>query len=137
MSIVARGAANLGRRRLSSRRSPDSTLSGALPHNPIMKTNSPNAAEWFEIPTADIHKAIPFYNQVLGLEKDSALLAHMGLKMITHLEEEISKAAIMVYVTSSEGLAALAALMRSKMTGCASAVLLPRMKITSARSTSS
>jgi glycosyltransferase involved in cell wall biosynthesis len=43
-------------------------------------------------------------NQVLGLEKDSALLAHMGLKMITHLEEEISKAAIMVYVTNSEGL---------------------------------
>jgi glycosyltransferase involved in cell wall biosynthesis len=43
-------------------------------------------------------------NQVLGLEKDSALLAHMGLKMITHLEDEISNAAIMVYVTNSEGL---------------------------------
>ena len=32
-----------------------------------MNNNSPNAAEWFEIPTADIHKAILFYNQVLGL----------------------------------------------------------------------
>ncbi len=29
-----------------------------------MKTNSPNAAEWFETPTADIHKAIRFHNQV-------------------------------------------------------------------------
>jgi len=33
-----------------------------------MNKTSQNAAEWFEIPTADIHKAIPFYNQVLGLE---------------------------------------------------------------------
>jgi hypothetical protein len=42
--------------------------------------------------------------QVLGLEKDSALLAHMGLKMVSHLEEEIPDAAILVYVTNSEGL---------------------------------
>ena len=42
--------------------------------------------------------------QVLGLEKDSGLLAHMGLKMVSHLEEEIPDAAILVYVTNSEGL---------------------------------
>jgi glycosyltransferase involved in cell wall biosynthesis len=42
--------------------------------------------------------------QVLGLEKDSALLAHMGLKMVSHLEEELPDAAILVYVTNSEGL---------------------------------
>ena len=43
-------------------------------------------------------------DQVLGLEKDSGLLARMGLKMVSHLEEEISSAAILVYVTASEGL---------------------------------
>jgi glycosyltransferase involved in cell wall biosynthesis len=42
--------------------------------------------------------------QVLGLEKDSGLLAHMGLKMVTRLEEEIPDAAMLVYVTNSEGL---------------------------------
>ena len=41
---------------------------------------------------------------VLGLEKDSALLAHMGLKMVTELETEIANAAMLVYVTNSEGL---------------------------------
>jgi glycosyltransferase involved in cell wall biosynthesis len=43
-------------------------------------------------------------NQVLGLEKDSALLPRMGLKMVSHLEEEIPAAKILVYVTASEGL---------------------------------
>ena len=43
-------------------------------------------------------------NQVLGLEKDSGLLARMGLKIVSNLEEEISGAAILVYVTASEGL---------------------------------
>ncbi len=42
--------------------------------------------------------------QVLGLEKDSGLLARMGLKMVSRLEEEIPDAAILVYVTNSEGL---------------------------------
>ena len=42
--------------------------------------------------------------QVLGLEKDSGLLAHMGLKMVSRLEEEIPDAAMLVYVTNSEGL---------------------------------
>ena len=36
-----------------------------------MNNNSPNSAEWFEIPTADIHKAVSFYNQVLGLELEA------------------------------------------------------------------
>ena len=42
--------------------------------------------------------------QVLGLEKDSGLLARMGLKMVTRLEEEIPDAAVLVYITNSEGL---------------------------------
>ena len=42
-----------------------------MAHNPVMNHTSPNAAEWFEIPTADIHKAIPFYNHVLGLELEA------------------------------------------------------------------
>ncbi len=42
--------------------------------------------------------------QVLGLEKDSALLARMGLRMVANLEQEIPDAAVLVYVTSSEGL---------------------------------
>ena len=42
--------------------------------------------------------------QVLGLEKDSALLANMGLKMVSNLEAEIPDAAVLVYVTNSEGL---------------------------------
>jgi glycosyltransferase involved in cell wall biosynthesis len=42
--------------------------------------------------------------QVLGLEKDSGLLARMGLKMVSRLEDEIRDAAVLVYVTNSEGL---------------------------------
>jgi hypothetical protein len=42
--------------------------------------------------------------QVLALEKDSGLLARMGLKMVSRLEEEIPDAAMLVYVTNSEGL---------------------------------
>jgi hypothetical protein len=42
--------------------------------------------------------------QVLGLEKDSGLLARMGLRMVSRLEEEIPDAAVLVYVTNSEGL---------------------------------
>jgi glycosyltransferase involved in cell wall biosynthesis len=42
--------------------------------------------------------------EVLGLEKDSALLAKMGLRMVGNLEEDIGEAAVLVYVTTSEGL---------------------------------
>ncbi len=42
--------------------------------------------------------------QVLGLEKDCGLLARMGLKMVSRLEEEIPDAAMLVYITNSEGL---------------------------------
>jgi predicted enzyme related to lactoylglutathione lyase len=36
-----------------------------------MNKTSPNAVEWFEIPTADLTKSIPFYNQVLGLRLEA------------------------------------------------------------------
>jgi hypothetical protein len=42
--------------------------------------------------------------EVLGLEKDSHLLAGRGLKMVSRLEEEIPNARILVYITNSEGL---------------------------------
>jgi glycosyltransferase involved in cell wall biosynthesis len=52
------------------------------------------------VPTLEVSRG----TQVLGLEKDSALLARMGLRMVTNLEEEIRQAAVLVYVTASEGL---------------------------------
>jgi uncharacterized protein len=33
-----------------------------------MNKTSPNAVEWFEIPTADFTKSVPFYNRVLNLQ---------------------------------------------------------------------
>ena len=42
--------------------------------------------------------------EILGLEKDSALLAHMGLKISTDLEADLPSARMLVYVTNSEGL---------------------------------
>jgi hypothetical protein len=56
-----------------------------------------------------VHDGVPVLEishgqQVLGLEKDSAILAGMGLRMVTRLEEELRDAAILVYVTHSEGL---------------------------------
>ena len=47
-------------------RSPDTTLSGDLPHDEPMKTSS--AVAWFEIPVADMARAIRFYSEVLGVE---------------------------------------------------------------------
>ena len=38
-----------------------------------MNKTSPNAAEWFEIPTADFSKSLPFYNRVLGLPLQAQL----------------------------------------------------------------
>jgi len=40
-------------------------------HNPFMNKTSPNAAEWFEIPTADFNKSIPFYDSVLELRLEA------------------------------------------------------------------
>lgn len=51
--------------------SPDTTLSGALRHNASMNNTSLNALEWFEIPTADFNKALPFYGRVLGLQLEA------------------------------------------------------------------
>jgi predicted enzyme related to lactoylglutathione lyase len=36
-----------------------------------MNNTSPNAVEWFEIPTADLNTSIRFYNQVLGLQLEA------------------------------------------------------------------
>lgn len=36
-----------------------------------MNKTSPNAVEWFEIPTADLNTSIPFYNRVLGLQLEA------------------------------------------------------------------
>lgn len=36
-----------------------------------MTNTTPNAVEWFEIPTADFAKSIPFYNQVLGIQLEA------------------------------------------------------------------
>ncbi len=52
------------------------------------------------VPILDVARG----REVLGLEKDSALLAHMGLKMVTDLEQDLAGAAMLVYVTNSEGL---------------------------------
>ena len=52
------------------------------------------------VPILDVARG----HQILGLEKDSALLAHMGLKVVTDLEHELAGAAMLVYVTNSEGL---------------------------------
>jgi hypothetical protein len=56
-----------------------------------------------------VHDGVPVLHishgtQVLGLEKDSALLAGMGLRVVTNLEREIGDAAILVYLSKSEGL---------------------------------
>jgi glycosyltransferase involved in cell wall biosynthesis len=56
-----------------------------------------------------VHDGVPILEvsqgkQVLALEKDSALLARMGLRIVANLEEEIREAAVLVYVTNSEGL---------------------------------
>ena len=52
------------------------------------------------VPTLEVSHG----SQVLGLEKDSALLAGMGLRMVTRLEEELREAAVLVYVSHCEGL---------------------------------
>jgi len=52
------------------------------------------------VPVMDVARG----TEVLGLEKDSALLARMGLRKVVNLEEELKDAAILVYVTNSEGL---------------------------------
>jgi glycosyltransferase involved in cell wall biosynthesis len=56
-----------------------------------------------------VYDGVPILNvargtQVLGLEKDSALLARMGLKQVVDLEAELADAGVLVYVTNSEGL---------------------------------
>ena len=42
--------------------------------------------------------------EILGLEKDSAMLSRMGIRTITNLEAELPGAKMLVYITNSEGL---------------------------------
>ena len=42
--------------------------------------------------------------EILGLEKDSALLARMGIRVTTNLEADLPRARLLVYITESEGL---------------------------------
>ena len=68
-------------------------ISGGVPEGKI-------SVVYDGVPTLEVSHG----TQVLGLEKDSALLARMGLRMVVNLEEEIGEAAVLVYVTTSEGL---------------------------------
>ena len=52
------------------------------------------------VPILDVARG----RQILGLEKDSSLLGHMGLKIVNDLERELTDAAMLVYITNSEGL---------------------------------
>ena len=48
--------------------------------------NSPNAVEWFEIPTTDIQKAVVFYNQALGLQLEAKPHGAHLLAIFPHTE---------------------------------------------------
>jgi glycosyltransferase involved in cell wall biosynthesis len=43
-------------------------------------------------------------DEILGLEKDSVLLASMGIKPVTDLEAQLPQAKMLVYISQSEGL---------------------------------
>jgi len=48
-------------------------------------TSSPsNAVAWFEIPTADFAKSIPFYNQVLGVSLEAKEFGPAHLAIFPH-----------------------------------------------------
>jgi hypothetical protein len=64
--------------------SPDTTLSVAFPHNAGMNKTSPNAVEWFEIPTTDFTKSLPFYNRVLGLQLEAKELGPNQIAIFPH-----------------------------------------------------
>jgi len=50
-----------------------------------MTKTSPNAVEWFEIPTADIAKSILFYNRVLGLRLEAKEFGPHQLAIFPHV----------------------------------------------------
>ncbi len=43
-------------------------------------------------------------SEILGLEKDTAILPALGIKLITNLETDLARARMLVYLTESEGL---------------------------------
>ncbi len=51
-----------------------------------MSNQSPNAAEWFEIPTADLPKAIDFYNAVFSLQLEAADFGPNRLAIFPHTD---------------------------------------------------
>jgi hypothetical protein len=51
-----------------------------------MNKTSPNAVEWFEIPTADFDKSIPFYNRVLGLQLEAKPFGPNRIAIFPHEE---------------------------------------------------
>lgn len=50
-----------------------------------MENKSANAAEWFEIPTADITKSLPFYNRVLDLQLEIQPFGPNQLAIFPHV----------------------------------------------------
>ena len=69
-----------------ARKSPDTTLTGGFRHNHCMNKTSPNAVEWFEIPTADFSKSLPFYNRVLGLNLEVKAFGPNQIAIFPHVE---------------------------------------------------
>jgi len=49
-----------------------------------MNKTSPNAMEWFEIPTADLNTSIPFYNRALGLGLEAAQFGPNRIAIFPH-----------------------------------------------------
>jgi predicted enzyme related to lactoylglutathione lyase len=49
-----------------------------------MTKTSSNAVEWFEIPSADLNKSIPFYNQVLGLQLEAVEFGPNQIAIFPH-----------------------------------------------------
>jgi predicted enzyme related to lactoylglutathione lyase len=50
-----------------------------------MNKTSPNAVEWFEIPTADFSKSLPFYNRVLGLQLEAKEFGPHRIAIFPHV----------------------------------------------------
>lgn len=49
-----------------------------------MNNTTTNAVEWFEIPTADFTKSIPFYNQVLGVALEAVEFGPTHIAIFPH-----------------------------------------------------
>jgi predicted enzyme related to lactoylglutathione lyase len=51
-----------------------------------MNKTSPNAVEWFEIPTADIDKSILFFNRVLSLQLEAKEFGPNRIAILPHVD---------------------------------------------------